>query len=924
MTINVAETVISVPLNKLSLSPLNVRKRPARPEQDQELKTSIFRTGLQQNLVAVPGDGDGAFAVVAGGRRLKMLQELASEDSIAGDYAVRCKIVPLEDGAEHSLIENAVRANMHASEEVTAFRDLILEKDFSRDAVAERYGVTLRVVDQRMKLANVAPEILEAWRDGALTQAQVEAFALSDDPERQRSYFEESADWALKPDSIRKAMLQQALCVGRDRLATFVGREEHEAAGGAVVTDLFLEHVFLQDAALVQELAAKKLQRLCDEAVASEGWAWGKAQPDFSYRDFEKFQRIHGKSAVDPEREALKAKLGAAQAASAARETELTAQCTNPETGEVDQEAFELASEADSELERVSGEIEAANEALQARINDTPLLYASQEKALAGIAVSISSDGRPEFKCGLVHPDQWKQLCELRERARIREKLIAERAGKGRGVAAVSGDDDVVDNSDNTYVGGEDGRDIGEMDGETGEDAEFNSASSLEDQAALDAEVDATLKRQREAAAERERQEAEHAQEMRGDLPASLVSSLTLERTAALRAVIAQRPDLAFRLAVYQFALGICSLPRGHAPVIGIEVRRMGLSGQADTLAGKFYQETVERLCKNLPGDHENLFGHIMAAGDDELFAILAAGVAGAIDAHIPGPQETYRGKKRLADAIARAAELDMSKWWQADEKFFARVPKGVMIEAMREAAPMIRDLPSDKDRELALADLARQPKAELVKIATQALEGAGWLPKPLRTKGMSDGIALDGNGQRAVGNRGGELVDADAFHDADESRDGGDHSDRGERGDEDAAGYAKTSDDPASMRDQAGSQASANPAPIAELPPWMTEEDAAEQGEAIDASSVPGGGASDNGSSGDTDSAADIGTKAAASMEAGDGHGRNASAKPAAKSRTKAKAKPPMKVRAKAKAEKPAARASRKRSHASGAARSL
>ena len=559
-------------------------------------------------------------------------------------------------------------------------------------------------------------------------------------------------------------------------------------------------------------------------------------------------------------------------------------------------------------MERISGEIEAANEALQARINKTPLLYDPAERVLAGFAVSISSDGRPEFKRGLVHPDQWKQLCELRERARIREKLIAERAGKVRGVAAVSGDDNAVDDSDNTYVGGEDGRDSGEMDGETGEDAEFNSASSLEDQAALDAEVDATLKRQREAAAERERQEAEHAQEMRGDLPASLVSSLTLERTAALRAVIAQRPDLAFRLAVYQFALGICSLPRGHAPVIGIEVRRMGLSGQADTLAGKFYQETVERLCKNLPGDHENLFGHIMAAGDDELFAILAAGVAGAIDAHIPGPQETYRGKKRLADAIARAAELDMSKWWQADEKFFARVPKGVMIEAMREAAAMIRELPSDKERELALADLARQPKAELVKIATQALEGAGWLPKPLRTKGL-----VNGNGQWAVGNRGGELVDADANH----ARDGGDCSDDDA---DDAAETGATADDPASVRNEAGSQALADPAPMVELPPWMTE-DVAEQGEAVDASSLPAGEGSDSGSTG-TDHSADKGAKDAATTAKADEHGRSAAAKSAAKSRAKAKAKPLKKV--KAKAGKSAERSSRKPPLANGTARSV
>ena len=59
----------------------------------------------------------------------------------------------------------------------------------------------------------------------------------ADDHERQRGYFEDSTDWALKPDAIRRAMTDKALQVGRNKLATFVGRDEFEAAGGVIISD---------------------------------------------------------------------------------------------------------------------------------------------------------------------------------------------------------------------------------------------------------------------------------------------------------------------------------------------------------------------------------------------------------------------------------------------------------------------------------------------------------------------------------------------------------------------------------------------------------------------------------------------------------------------------------------------------------------
>ena len=65
-----------IPLDKLVLSPANVRKTPAPASADAELQASIAAHGLKQNLIIHAADVKGDFAVVVGGRRLKALQAL--------------------------------------------------------------------------------------------------------------------------------------------------------------------------------------------------------------------------------------------------------------------------------------------------------------------------------------------------------------------------------------------------------------------------------------------------------------------------------------------------------------------------------------------------------------------------------------------------------------------------------------------------------------------------------------------------------------------------------------------------------------------------------------------------------------------------------------------------------------------------------
>ena len=181
------DTVIrSVPLDRLELSPANVRRTEAGKSAFAELKASIAAHGLLKNLVvrAIRPDESGAerYAVIAGGRRLAALADLAAEDVLAGDFPVPCRII--ENGAadnELSLAENVVHAAMHPADQVEAFGALAGDGTTVAD-IAARFGVSERIVEQRLRLGNAAPELLDAYRAGEIDLETLKSFAVTADP----------------------------------------------------------------------------------------------------------------------------------------------------------------------------------------------------------------------------------------------------------------------------------------------------------------------------------------------------------------------------------------------------------------------------------------------------------------------------------------------------------------------------------------------------------------------------------------------------------------------------------------------------------------------------------------------------------------------------------------------------------------------
>jgi ParB family chromosome partitioning protein len=164
-----ASAVRTIPLDKLVLSPTNVRKTPPSATEEAELKASIRARGLKQNLVVHPTslDPKDVHAVVAGGRRLKALQELAAEGVIAADFKVPCLIEQPDQALETSLMENTIRAAMHPADEFVAMAGLI-DAGAPIEAVATRFGVPERHVRQRA---------WASWRRNCLTSSGPERSA---------------------------------------------------------------------------------------------------------------------------------------------------------------------------------------------------------------------------------------------------------------------------------------------------------------------------------------------------------------------------------------------------------------------------------------------------------------------------------------------------------------------------------------------------------------------------------------------------------------------------------------------------------------------------------------------------------------------------------------------------------------------------
>lgn len=370
-----------IPLNKLVISPKNVRKTPATEDQDAELYASIKETGLKQNLL-VHKVGT-KFHVHAGGRRLVALNKLAEEKIIKPSHPISCSVEDPDQAEDTSAAENMIRAAMNAADQFEAFAAL-RKKGRSEDEIAKRFGITNDLVRRRLKLASVSPDLMRIFREGEMSLDCVMAFTLTDDHGRQVEAWEVvKQHYNPSPHSIRNQLTQKSYS-GSSKLALFVGIDAYKHAGGSVIEDLFSERdaMHLEDPDLLEKLAMDKLQGLAEEATKT--WKWAEACLDVDYDSFRPYGRVYPQSLdPDPKLVAEKAKL---EERHAVLEADYDEQTWTEERQEEEDQIWERIREID--------EIEEANVA-----------YSDDDYKIAGCIVSISHNGEPRLETGLVRPE---------------------------------------------------------------------------------------------------------------------------------------------------------------------------------------------------------------------------------------------------------------------------------------------------------------------------------------------------------------------------------------------------------------------------------------------------------------------------------------------------------------------------------------
>ncbi|ECG3108095.1 chromosome partitioning protein ParB [Salmonella enterica subsp. enterica serovar Typhimurium] len=228
-----------------------------------------------QNLVVHALSGE-RYGVAAGGRRLAALNMLAERGIIPADWSVRVKIIPQELATAASMTENGHRRDMHPAEQIAGFRAMAQEGKTSAQ-IGDLLGYSPRHVQRMLKLADLAPVILDALAEDRITTEHCQALALENDTARQVQVFEAACQsgWGGKPEvqTIRRLVTESEVAVAGNSKFRFVGTDAFSP--DELRTDLFsddgdgyVDRVAL-DAALLE-----KLQAVAEHLREAEGWVW--------------------------------------------------------------------------------------------------------------------------------------------------------------------------------------------------------------------------------------------------------------------------------------------------------------------------------------------------------------------------------------------------------------------------------------------------------------------------------------------------------------------------------------------------------------------------------------------------------------------------------------------------------------------------
>lgn len=362
-------------------SPDNVRTS-SDPAADAELEANIGETGeVIQNLVglALPRK-KGKFEIFAGGRRLERVHANIEKGVLAEDFMV--PVFPAKNRQEAismSLAENYYNLRMNPADECRGFQAVIDGEKKTAADVAKRFGVTEKFVLGRLRLANLAPPVFEALRNGDITLDVAKAYGATADTDRQAKVFEQMAASYQRGNvnEIRRQLATGSF-KGGDPKAMLIGRDAYLQAGGRVESDLFSDQAneVWVDGDIVERLVEQTLTAAAQAIREREGFAEVRIMPA-THMPWSETSQLRK---IEPEPLNLSDEV-------ASRYTEI-----ETELAEIEQEA----AEQEDYTEEQSDRIEVLNAELEA-LAPTSSEFTPAQKAGAIAYVMIDPDGTPKL-----------------------------------------------------------------------------------------------------------------------------------------------------------------------------------------------------------------------------------------------------------------------------------------------------------------------------------------------------------------------------------------------------------------------------------------------------------------------------------------------------------------------------------------------
>jgi ParB family chromosome partitioning protein len=205
-----------------------------------------------------------------------------------------------------------------------------------------------------------------------------------------------------------------------------------------------------------------------------------------------------------------------------------------------------------------------------------------------------------------------------------------------------------------------------------------------------------------------------------------LVTELTAHRTLALRDALANDPDTAFVAVLHALCLAAFYSRASStcleitAKSAGFSVQAPGLQDSASAKAIDMRHETWARQLPEIPGD---LWDALMTLDGGSRMSLFAHCASLSVNV-VKEPWNHRRAALDHGERLAQAVALDMvaAGWGPTVDNYLGRVPKARILDAVREAKG-----------EASVQLIGHLKKPDMAKEAERLLDGAGWLPEPLR-----------------------------------------------------------------------------------------------------------------------------------------------------------------------------------------------